>query len=254
MTVVRGCVQIRGGLDPERNYIRPPPLPPISPRRPFSERWGGGVYTLKPPAAGFYTPPLFYTPPTPRRVFSGVGGGWGCIKFGPVLELTELYLDLWQVFPPQSQPKQELFGTDIWRSFGCPGPALRSGPSKPWEVGDKIQGPSFRQEKGTQTQTFWSGYSRVGWGSSTWTGGGQKVRYVPRNQGNQTFWAGYPGILPGYPGIARKVGEKKVRVQFPFPIAWDNKRDDEPLLAPPGTHILSGLRWLKVAYSGLKVA
>ena len=35
--------------------------------------------------------------------------------------------------------------------------------------------------------------------------GGQKVRYVPRNPGNQTFLAGYPGILPGYPGSARKV-------------------------------------------------
>ena len=35
--------------------------------------------------------------------------------------------------------------------------------------------------------------------------GAKKVRYVPRNQGNQTFWAGYPGILPGYPGGARKV-------------------------------------------------
>ena len=33
------------------------------------------MYILKPPAAGCYTPPpLFYTPPTPRRVFSGVVG------------------------------------------------------------------------------------------------------------------------------------------------------------------------------------
>ena len=60
---------------------------------------------------------------------------------------------------------------------------------------------------------------RVGWGSSTWTGGGQKVRYVPRNQGNQTFWAGYPGILPGYPGIAREVsvsaGSKPTRIFTP---------------------------------------
>ena len=52
-------------LFPGRNYIRPPPLPPISARRPFSERGGGGVYILEPPAAGFYTPPLFYTPPHP---------------------------------------------------------------------------------------------------------------------------------------------------------------------------------------------
>ena len=34
-------------------------------------------------------PPPLYTPPTPRRVFSGMGG-WGCIKFGPanLLEKT----------------------------------------------------------------------------------------------------------------------------------------------------------------------
>ena len=47
--------------------------------------------------------------------------------------------------------------------------------------------------------------------------GGRKVRYAPRNQGNQTFLAGYPGILPGYPGGARKVWEEKVYVQFSFP-------------------------------------
>ena len=47
-------------------------------------------------------------------------------------------------------------------------------------------------------------------------GQGQKARYVPRNQGNQTFLAGYPGILAGYPGGARKVwpNKKKVCVQF----------------------------------------
>ena len=57
----------------------------------------------------------------------------------------------------------------------------------------------LRQEKRTQTQTFESGYFPVWWGSSP------KVRYVPRSQGNQTFFAEYPGILPGYPGGARKV-------------------------------------------------
>ena len=43
----------------------------------------GGVYILKPPMAGvLYSPPLVYAPPTPRRVFSGVGG-WACMKVGP---------------------------------------------------------------------------------------------------------------------------------------------------------------------------
>ena len=41
------------------------------------------MYILRPHAAGILYAPPFYTPPTPRRVFSGVGG-WGCIKFGPV--------------------------------------------------------------------------------------------------------------------------------------------------------------------------
>ena len=40
------------------------------------------------------------------------------------------------------------------------------------------QDTESREDKGTQTQTFWSGYHRVGWGSSTWRGAGQKVRYV----------------------------------------------------------------------------
>ena len=53
---------------PGRNYIRPPP-PPISGQKAFSGGGGWGVYILRPHAAGIYTPP-FYTPPTPRRVFS----------------------------------------------------------------------------------------------------------------------------------------------------------------------------------------
>ena len=56
-----------------------------------------------------------------------------------------------------------------------------------------------------------------GGGSSTRRGEGQKVRYAPRNPGNQTFLAGYPGILPGYPGSARKVWEKNVWVLFLAP-------------------------------------
>ena len=69
----------------------------------------------------------------------------------------------------------------------------------------KFRWVQVRQEKGTQTQTFGSGYPAVGWGSSTSRGGGPKVRYVSQNQGNQIFLAGCPAILPRYPGGARKV-------------------------------------------------
>ena len=64
-----------------------------------------------------------------------------------------------------------------------------------------------------QTQTFGSGCPPVGWGSSTWRGGGRKVRHVPRNQGNQTFLAGYPGICQDFRS-ARKVWEKKIVFNF----------------------------------------
>ena len=57
----------------------PPPSPNFWPRGHFSVR---GMYIREAPAAGIsYAPRLFYAPPTPRKVFSGVGG---CINFGPV--------------------------------------------------------------------------------------------------------------------------------------------------------------------------
>ena len=47
--------------------------------------------------------------------------------------------------------------------------------------------------------------------------GGQRFRYAPRNQGNQTFLAGYPGIWPGYPGVPEKFEKKKFGFNFSFP-------------------------------------
>ena len=55
-------------FSPGRNYIRPPPLPPFLAKRHFP------VEDFEAPRGrNLYAPP-FYTPPTPRRVFSGVGG------------------------------------------------------------------------------------------------------------------------------------------------------------------------------------
>ena len=81
-----------------------------------------------------------------------------------------------------------------------------------WQGGDKIQA-----RKRNPNPNFLVWIFSGGWGSSTWRGGGQKVRYVLRNPGKPNFWAGYPGILPGYLGGALKVWEKKVCVQFSSP-------------------------------------
>ena len=66
------------GSDPKRRKSRellytPPPLTPCLPHRAFF-REGGGCIFWSPPQQEFYTPPLCCTPPTPGRVFAGVGG------------------------------------------------------------------------------------------------------------------------------------------------------------------------------------
>ena len=63
-------------------YTPPPPSPHFWPKGIFQGRGVGVVYFEAPRGRNFIRPPPFYTPPTPRRVISGVGG-WGCIKFGP---------------------------------------------------------------------------------------------------------------------------------------------------------------------------
>ena len=45
----------------------------------------------------------------------------------------------------------------------------------------------IKQERRAQNHTFGSGYLPVGWGSSAWRGGGQKVRYVTRNPVKPNF-------------------------------------------------------------------
>ena len=63
----------------------------------------------------------------------------------------------------------------------------------------EIYGSQNRHEKGTQTQTFKSGYFSAGRGLLPLERvGGQKSSVCLSKPGNQTFLAGYPGILPGY--------------------------------------------------------
>ena len=85
------CAQILVGLGTRFWHgllIQPITLktPPLSPAPFWSEgvfqgETGGDVYFEAPFGRNFIRPPLFYTPPTPRRVFAGVGRG--CIKSGP---------------------------------------------------------------------------------------------------------------------------------------------------------------------------
>ena len=53
-----------------------------------------------------------------------------------------------------------------------------------------------------------------GWGEGV---GAKKFGMSFETQENQTFWRDIPGFCLGYPGGARKVGEKKVSVQFSSP-------------------------------------
>ena len=94
-------------FEPREKLYTPPPPSPIFGQKAF---WGGGVHILSPHAAGFLYAPLFYTPPTPRRVFWGVGGGF--IKFGPVLKQPGLGTpQKWMLAKWTLRASQAVFGT-----------------------------------------------------------------------------------------------------------------------------------------------
>ena len=63
-----------------------PPPPPFLDIRHFLGEGGGGVYFEAPRARNFIPPPFLYTPHPLKGIFRG-GGGWACIKFGPVCVL-----------------------------------------------------------------------------------------------------------------------------------------------------------------------
>ena len=58
----------------QREIIYTPSPSPIPGQKAFSVEGGGGVYFEAPSGRNFVPPPL-YKPPSPRSVFSGVGGG-----------------------------------------------------------------------------------------------------------------------------------------------------------------------------------
>ena len=73
------------------------------------------------------------------------------------------------------------------------------------------------KKKGTQTQTFWSGYLPVGWGVfhvKGW-GGAKKLGMDLKTQGNQILSRDIPGFLLGCPGVPENLREKK-RFAFNF--------------------------------------
>ena len=103
-----------GKLFSREKLHTPPPSPHFWPKGIFQGR-GVGVYILRPHAAGILYAPPFYTPPTPRRVFSGVGG-WGCVKFGPVFSSKEFRTATAFSSFLSNVAKQTL----MWDRFLCP--------------------------------------------------------------------------------------------------------------------------------------
>ena len=93
---------------PGRNYIRPPPPSPHLWAAGIFQGRGVGVYILRPHAAGILYAPLFHTPPTPRRVFQGWGGG--VVKFGPVFLSFFVLFGTFPIFPEFSRFVRRLSG------------------------------------------------------------------------------------------------------------------------------------------------
>ena len=66
------------------------------------------MYILKPLRQDFDMPPLFYTPPTPRRVFSGVGGV-GVYKMWP-RKILAFWVGFPGVFLEKARKFQKMIG------------------------------------------------------------------------------------------------------------------------------------------------
>ena len=73
-SIAQNCSPCLSHMSRAKLYT-PPPSTPISGHKAFFRGGGGGVYFETTTRQDFYTPPPFLHPPTPRRVFSGVGGG-----------------------------------------------------------------------------------------------------------------------------------------------------------------------------------
>ena len=124
----------------------------------------------------------------------------------PGFRLLALPISKWKVLSRASQALCQLLLFTITFSRSCPISVLRTSIRQ-----------SLRHEKGTQTQTFWSGYFRVGGGVFHVNGWGPKSSIRPSKPGKSNFLG---GISRDFAGISRKYPKslrKNVCVQFPFP-------------------------------------
>ena len=125
------------------------------------------------------------------------------------------FLDTFRYFVAQGKKHQKLSKSIFWRflTFFAQD-KNRQKCSKIFfdAIRQSSRGTNFRplfQARKTQTQTSWSGYPLVGWGVKNVKGWGPKSSVCPSKPGKPNFLGRMPGILPGYPRVARKVWKNK---------------------------------------------
>ena len=101
------AVFLQFSLFPGRNYIRPPPPPPICWPKGILQGRGVGVYILWPHAAGIFhaPPPLIHPPP-----LEGYFQGWG----------VGVYKICPRIFPARAIKRVPLSALLVWRTLANP--------------------------------------------------------------------------------------------------------------------------------------
>ena len=205
----------------ENLYTPPPPLPHFWPKA-FFRRGGWGCIFWGPTRQEFYTPPLFIRPPRLGGYFQG-WGGVGVYKIWP----RKATIDEGQIMHRiGTQPVSELYAV-FWCSWTFP---VEIAQGIPQHLCSCKKG-KVRQGKENKLKLLGPDIFRWGWGPSTWRGGGQKFRYVPRNP-RRIFLAVYFGILAGISRGLRNF-EKKVCVQILAPLNREEKTGKPEQPPPP---------------------